>query len=330
MKNSSEKFDFQPWDTEVYTDLERNVGLDGMVRFCIYNNEKDKYAHIYNKRSLSDDSHYAPYILYLIGKKTGIDVPETELKACLIPDIETGFYRDAFYQSSLVYLNGIERYPFLNRQITFFPFSVVKSFYYNSMGRPENRGGYDTVEDYINANMHYFSVRQKTPISEEQKQEIKQQLIDNLMFGLKLGVRGESAISESKFDNPRLNSFYLTSSNMLCLNLRTEKASELASEKISDLKKFAESEFPVQYNISSDKRSSVGEVVKYLYDNYPTETEKSYNKLKQFGTYNLKSVLDNFSEMDEVHKKLALQLFTIRQKEIYDVHKEYEEKKVTR
>ncbi len=330
MTNSNEKFDFEPWDTSVYTGLEKSIGPDGMIHFCVYNEEKYKYAQIYNKRYFSDDSHYAPYLVYLIGKKTGIDVPETELKACLIPDMETGLYRDAFYQSSLVYLNVVEREPFFNRQISFFPFSVIKSYYYDSMNKTEKQDRYDTVDDYINANMYYFSARQKTPMTEEQKAEIKQRLVDNLMFGLKLGIRGESDIIESKYDNPKLNSFYLTSSNMLCLNLRTSKASELAKEKTSDLKQFADREFPVQYSVSGDKKSSVEDVVKYLYDNYPVEAEKSYNKLKQFGTYSLKTVLDDFSEMDEVHKKLALKLFSIRQKELYDIYKEYEEKKVTR
>lgn len=330
MTNNKEKFDFEPWDSTIYTDLERGIGPDRMIHYSIYNEEKYKYAHIYNKASTYDDSHYAPYLVYLIGKKAGIDVPETELKACLIPDIKTGLYRDAFYQSSLVYMNGVEKEPFFNRQITFFPFSVIKSFYYNSTGKEEKRDGYNTVEDYINANIHYFKVRQKTPIPEEQKAEIRQRLIDNLMFGLRLGIRGECDIIESKFDNPILNSFYLTSRNMLCLNLETSKADELANMKESDLKQFSEREFPVQYNVTVDRRSSVGEVVRYLYENYPAETEKSYNKLKQFGVYDLKNTLDGFSEMDEAHKKLALKLFEIRQKEIYDIHKEYQEKKVMR
>ncbi len=70
--------------------------------------------------------------------------------------------------------------------------------------------------------------------------------------------------------------------------------------------------------------------MRYLYDKYPVETEKAYNKLKQIGIYNLKTILDNFSEMDEDHKKLALKLFAIRQKTISEVHQEYEENKVTR
>lgn len=330
MTDNRKKFDFTPYDVHTYTGLDRTIGPDGFRHFCIYNEKKFQYAYIYNKRTVSDDSHYAPYIIYVLGKKAGINVPETELKACLIPDIETGLYRDAFPQSSLVYINNIGIGPFSNRQVTSFPFSVVKSFYYDSIGKVENNSEYDTVDDYINANMYYISQRQKNPMSEEEKAGIRQTLVDNLMFGLKLGVRGETDIIESRCDNPRLNSFYLTSGNMLCLSLRPSKVNELISGKVSELAQFAEREFPTQYSISGDEKSSVGEVVRYLYDKYPEETEKAYNKLKQIGVYNLKVVLEDFSEMDEAHKKLALKLFSIRQKEIYDIHQEYEEKKVTR
>lgn len=330
MANNREKFDFEPLDVNAYTDLSKTIGPDGFRCFCIYNQKKCQYAYIHSKRSAQDDSHYAPYIVYLLGKKAGIDVPETELKACLIPSLETGLYRDAFSQSSLVYINGTGFGPFFNRQVSFFPFSVVKSFYDNSVNGADNRTSYDTVDDYINANMYYISARQKTPISEEQKAEIRQKLVDNLMFGLKLGVRGATDIIESEYDNPRLNSFYLTSGNMLCLNLRSSKVSELINGKTSELAQFAEREFPTQYSVSGDKQSSVSEVVRYLYDKYPVETEKAYNKLKQIGIYNLKTTLDDFSEMNEDHKKLALKLFAIRQKTISEVHQEYEEKKVTR
>ena len=330
MANNREKFDFEPLDINTYTDLVKTVGPDGFRCFCVYNQKKCQYAYIHSKRSAQDDSHYAPYIVYLLGKKAGIDVPETELKARLIPSIETGLYRDAFSQSSLVYINGTGFGPFFDRQVSFFPFSVVKSFYDNSISGAENRTNYDTVDDYINANMHYISTRQKTPISEEQKAEIRQRLVDNLMFGLKLGIRGETHIIESEYDNPRLNSFFLTSGHLLCLNLRPSKVSEIINGKTSELAQFAEREFPAQYSVSGDKKSSVSEVVRYLYDKYPVETEKSYNKLKQIGIYNLKTILDDFSEMDEGHKSLAIKLFAIRQKAISEVHQEYEEKKVMR
>ena len=47
MTNNNEKFDFEPWDTNVYTGLEKSIGPDGMIHFCVYNEEKYKYVQIY-------------------------------------------------------------------------------------------------------------------------------------------------------------------------------------------------------------------------------------------------------------------------------------------
>lgn len=111
---------------------------------------------------------------------------------------------------------------------------------------------------------------------------------------------------------------------MLGLNLRQAWIDEEVSESDEQFLKFMDSEFPVQYGIPPNiVKPSANDLLKYLFDKYPEETEKSYKRVKTYTSQDLETELNSYTCLDDEHKQLALRVFSTRDKQLGKVYTDY-------
>lgn len=93
-----QKSEFKAFNPEEYEAVMQAFGPERGKHHVLHNKTTGKYGLLYNKKSTNDASFYAPYLMHIIGKKCGINVPETELGFYLIPDVDQliPLYRESF------------------------------------------------------------------------------------------------------------------------------------------------------------------------------------------------------------------------------------------
>ena len=65
------------------------------------------------------------------------------------------------------------------------------------------------------------------------------------------------------------------------------------------------------------------DVVRYVFEQYPNQSEKSYKKLSKFTREDLEKELNSYNRMRSTHKKFALRIFDIRNKEFNQIYQEH-------
>lgn len=332
------KNEFKMFQTTEYETHGKSLGPDGRIHYLVYNNKNDRYAYVFNKKYLDDASFYSPYLLHRIGKKIGIDVPETELGIYLEKDIDTRIHLSSFYESSLVYLNGISGLTRYSGNISFADSEVVQAIFLsedtdsakNIRGKCAGRALPITIDEYIMSNIHFLTTRGKKAKQEFTKKEIdemKQELIDRIMFGLKFGIKGKNSIIMYENSDAILDSYYLSSPNMFSLNVRTEWVKDVLEKDDKDFKTIIDKEYPSQYGIPPNMYvPDTKQVLDYLYTKYPKQTKNAHNKISRYTRQDLEKELDNFSQLDLCRKEFALRVFDVREKEFNEAYINYNKK----
>lgn len=304
-----------------------------------------KYAapHPETGKYYYDDDFFSPYIVYRIGEKIGIDVPETELKHVSYRNRESMSLSKSYTQSSIVYDPA---YRYLahptgnNGHREYIHQENVYEMYLNEHYKGEER--YERrmppglgiqriqIDDYVNANVEFLKKRGSKPTEEYTEEEIKewkQELITRALLGLKFGIHGHFNIETTYGWNASLCSYFLASDNMFCLGDPEMDVQEYINMEDKDLKSLLDRISIPQYYLypQQDIESLYSrDVIAYIYEHYPQEAQRAYERLSKFTQKDLEEVLGECSdEMSESHKKLALRIFGIRTQEYDQIHQKH-------
>lgn len=303
---------------------------DNSERYVIHDLNNFRMGYIYNKQDSEDCSFYSPYLMYVIGKKIGIRVPETELTAILHINIGKTQYKDSFSESSVIYEEGYGLYPGMDRDRTRFGEKQIleslraerpneaRSLAGENLGREKEI----TVNEHISSMLHFLTTRGNKPqeyYTDEEKDAIKQELIDRIMFGLKFGIEGSSTVTTRSLKNATLDPYFLSSRDMYGFGIRDSWFEENLSKDDEAFNQVLESEFSSQYGVPPNAlKTSTSQVVSYMFFKYPKQTEAAYRKLSTFTRDDLSAELAHYSELPECKRKFALRAFDSRTK-IFDL-----------
>lgn len=332
-KDLEEKSEFKMFNPDEYEKVMQALGPERRMHYVLHNKVNGKYGLIYNKKDTEDQGFYAPYLMYVIGKKCGINVPETELGYYLINDIDqlVPSYKDSFFESSLVY-TGIA--PIFGRNVSHVSQQVVDATYLSEnpqaaeKRRDQDRGRVQNMnfEEYVESNVYYLISRGSKPRQEYSRAEIdamRQELVDRAMFGLKLGIQGQTTIDLFDHRNARLSPYFLSSHNMLLLGINNNWVSSTLKESDEDFKESIEYELRPQFGIPYNYIVPTSEqLLAHIFETYPEQAERAYKKVTAFSQEDLEAELNSYTHLDETHKKMALRIFEMRDKEFQKVHDE--------
>lgn len=333
MEDIEEKSEFKMFDTNEYKLIIRALGPEGGMHYVVRNEQTGKYGLIYNKKSIEDQGFYAPYLMQVIGKKCGINVPETELGYYLINDIDQRVpsYKDSFFQSSLVYTNIN---PLFDDNVSHVSQEVVDSTYLSEnpqaaeKRRNQDRGRVQSInfEEYVESNVYYLISRGSKPRQEYSRAEIdamRQELVDRAMFGLKLGIHGKTSIDLYNHKNAKLSPYYLSSHNMLLLGISNNFVDSTLTESEEAFKNSIAYELPPQFGVPYNYViPSAEQLLAHIFETYPEQAEKAYKKVMSFSPRDLEEELSSYTQLDENHRKMAMRIFEMRDKEFQKVHEE--------
>lgn len=329
------KSEFKSFNVDQYEYEGSALGAEGRKHYVLQNKENGKYGLLYNRKYPKDGSFYGPHLMSVIGKKCGIKVPQTELGFYLINDIDQLYpsYSTSFFESSLVYVDGMD--PIFDRNITFVDQSVVNSTYLREneqvaqKRKSQNRENFHKMgfEEYVESFTYYLISRGSKPRYEYSKSEvdaIRQELVDRAMFGLKLGIKGQTSVELYDYKNARLSPYFLATGNMFLMGIRNEWVDSQMEKSDEEFKKTIDYELKPQYVVSSNYIDSTPEeVLANMFETYPKQAERAYKKVTSFTAEDLKTELDTYTFLDEPHKEMALRIFETRDREFAKVHEEY-------
>lgn len=327
-----QKSEFKPFNPGEYEAVMKAFGPEGRKHHVLLNKQTGKYGLIYNKKSTDDASFYAPYLMQVIGKKCGINVPETELGFYLINDVDQPLYRESFFESSLVY-TGID--PIFGRRTSHVSQEVVDGTYLTEneeaakKRQDQDRGRVQKMNfgEYVESNVYYLVSRGSKPRYEYSKSEVdamKQELVDRAMFGLKLGIQGQTSIDLYDHKNAKLSPYYLSSSNMFLLGINNEWVEKTLEKSDEDFKSSMDYELKTQYGVPYNYVVPTSEtLLAHIFSTYPDQAERAYKKVTAFSKQDLEAELASYTHLDETHRKMALRIFEMRDREFEKVYKEH-------
>lgn len=333
-----EKSEFKMFNPDEYQSVMKAFGPERRKHYVIENKNKGKYGLLYNKKSPEDDGYYAPYLMYVIGKKCGINVPETELGVYLINDIDqlVPSYSQSFFESSLVYTRVN---PLFGDKMAHVSQDVVDATYLTEnpkaaeRRRDQDRGRVQEMnfEEYVESNLYYLISRGSKPRVEYSRAEIdamRQELVDRAMFGLKLGIQGQTSIDLYDYKNATLSPYYLSSNDMFLLGVNNEWLEKTLQEPDEKFKETMEYELKPQFGVPYNYIiPTSGKLLEHIFETYPEEAEKAYKKVITFTPEDLKTELDSYTRLGKTHKNIALRIFEMRDREFQKV---YEDQKKNR
>ena len=185
----------------------------------------------------------------------------------------------------------------------------------------------EIIEHYVDSNVYFLTTRGSKPKEEYSKKEIdsmKQELIDRALFGLKFGAHGNFDITMFNHRNAKLDPYYLTNKNMMSLNVRNEWITEQLRKNDDEFKKVLDAEYKPQYGLMPNiLEPTARDVIKYIFEKYSEQAEKSYKKLAKFSKEDFEVELNNCTRMSQEHKLFAQRSFEIRDKEFEQIYQEY-------
>lgn len=330
--------EFTMTDPSKYVFVARTVAPDGQVHSVIFDKEKIRNAYIVRRKYAEDMSFYAPYILRKIGQKIGVKTPETELGLFEVVDKKVGEHAYTFEDASCVFIdnssvfNSSSHSSYISPEVAYAIFGeqnpdIAEKHRESCDNVDEIRALPMTIDEYIDSTIFVLTSRGSKPQEQYTSSEIsqmRQEVINRIVLGLKLGIDGDTSIITYRKSDARLSSYYLASNNMFGLNLRQSWITEEVSDSDEEFLKFMDREFPVQYGIPPNiEKPSANDLFKYLFDKYPQETEKAYKRVKAYTSKDLEKELNSYTVLDSTHKQLALRVFSMRDKQLGKVYNDY-------
>lgn len=325
MRENEEKTIF---NNEGYTVIGQDNGPDELKHYVVYSDEHSRGGLIYNKRNLQDAGFYSPYLVYVIGKKVGIDTPETRVGIFLEKDIYKQSYMDSFFDSSLVYDDTMNGRFFLDLKFSFEDpnrYISQKEWIKHYKKSIQNNSDNVTIDDFVNSMVYFFTnytAKKADEYSAEEIDSIKQIAIDRIMFGLKLGIRGENTIAMKRGGEPYLLPYNISSRSIFSLNVNEKWIREMLAKKEKEFLSATEREYEPQFKVSHEEHTNLDDSLQYLFEKYPNQAQKAYDKLRKYSTEDLRKDLDDLDILD-YKKEFALRVFELRNrifKKEYDEH----------
>lgn len=187
----------------------------------------------------------------------------------------------------------------------------------------DNEKQNNNIEVIIPAIMAY--VRDFPNTTEEQVQEVKQQLIDMVMFDCRFANRdrhddnyGLAILEGNKgirlyplFDNEYILGFAEQTSD-----IQKYSAARLQEHLNNDL-------YSVMGVTSKPTKLDASSMVAYLFSKYPEETQKAYEKVMSFTERELLDLMAECEGLPREHQAYAARIFRLRGRELEAIQKEY-------
>lgn len=245
-------------------------------------------------------------------------------------------YKDSFFEASLVY-TGID--PIFGRNVSHALEDVVEGTYLteneqaSKRRREQDRGRVQKMifEEYVESNVYYLVSRGSKPKHEYSKTEVdkmRQELVDRAMFGLKLGIHGQTSIDLYDHKNATLSPYFLSSHNMFLMGINNEWVEKTLGKSDEEFKQSMEYELKTQYGVPYNYTvPTASQLLAHIFDRYPDQAERAYKKVTAFTLEDLEAELTGYTHLDETHKKMALRIFQMRAREFEEVYKEYQKNK---
>lgn len=337
IENESEMEDMKIFQPDEYELSFKILAPDRRTHQGVFNHSKYRMGYIHNKLHREDDSFYSPYLVYEIGNRMGISVPETEVGIIMHPNVDKYTYTESFFESSIVY----DREPYMHKMIrlhdnlAYVAPEIVEAEYFanhqeEAWKRRTPMGGWTnqkTVENYVESYTWYIINHGKKPAEEYTKQEIdeiKQELVDRALFSLRYDSHGNFDVRLTDYKNAELEPYYPSKMRMYMLNVREEKVAEHLTESEEEFRKTLDSNDMLQYVAKpGELNPTVQSVVRKIFEKYPEYAEKSYKKLSAFTTQDMEALLETCTRMSDNHKKFALRAFEVRGKDFDEVYQEH-------
>ena len=338
-----ENKDIKIYSPMQYKIISKELAPDRIIHKIIINEKNGRKGYIHNKISSTNDNYYSAYIVYKIGEKVGLDVPETEV--VLLPhqkrDIPT--YYDEYVEASIVYDKNLEEQDLGKEQeISHIDFDVIFAEYLQKnpqkaqIRKEKIKGNAKqyTIDDYMEAYIYYLTEHGKKARQDYTKNdidEIKQELVDRALFSLKYGTRGrfnvtvitdKSTIAFKKI-GATLEPYYISTHDTFLLNVQEEWIKELLKNKEEIIEEKIQYELIPQYGLMPNTEiPTSAEVIKDICLKYPEQAKKAYEKLSQFTEQDFENLLAECSRISELHKELALRVYKIKSQEFDQILKE--------
>ena len=325
------KNEFKSFDSIKYGILGKALGPDYNIHHIAHDLDSFRYGYIYSQKHSEDCSFYSPYLIYVLGKKIGIDVPEVELGILYSPQIQ----KEGLYETSIVYENGYGLYPGYNQKLARIEEDVIYSIFAQENSerafelRKESTGKNKkmTVDEYIESMIYFLTSRGDKPQDEYSKndiEDIKQELITRIMFGLRLGISGKTSVTMQDYKNATLDPYMLSSRDIYKFSEKDNCFNEMLSIDDKYFGEMLEEDFSPQYGVPPNKNNiDTAEFLSYLFLKYPKQAKKGYEKTRKISKDVLKKELNNFTRMSQVKKDFALKAFEIRQQALEKTYKNY-------
>lgn len=180
--------------------------------------------------------------------------------------------------------------------------------------RDQDRGRVQKMNfgEYVESNVYYLVSRGSKPKHEYSRTEVdamRQELIERAMFGLKLGIQGQTSIDLFDHKDARLSPYYLASHNMFLMGINNEWVEKTLNKSDEEFKESMNYELKTQYGVPYNYIVPTSEqLLAHIFDTYPDQAERAYKKVTVFSLEDLKAELDTYTHLDEVHKKMALRI----------------------
>lgn len=111
---------------------------------------------------------------------------------------------------------------------------------------------------------------------------------------------------------------------MFSLNVREEWIQEQLDKNDEEFMQTISGEYIPQYILEPNETECSSEkIIRYIYEKYPEQAQKSYEKLSKFTVQDLEGLLNGCTRMSETHKKFALRFFKMRYQEFEQLHCSY-------
>lgn len=208
-----------------------------------------------------------------------------------------------------IYDNGVISYYYFakdDKQIS--PFFIIQDYYKNE---GTTRKGLPNLDDIFGALKYLMLRKYKRPYSEYEK--LKQQYVDMIMFDCRFGNFDRQLENWLLFEDGQTQeiSLYPLFDNETTLGFDQAITGNASNEKIITYNR----DLRMAYRAPGDgtrEFSNLEDILKYMIEKFPTETEKSIEKVKTFSLEDLSKLLDEFPDMPEERKKFTKQMFLAR------------------
>lgn len=314
-------------DTKLKVELSMKDKDSEQRRFGLFKSKRgynSKYKT--SKQTANYANHYGEYLAYIILKQLGKDVCKVDLGNLEIINS---------YSKKLAIVEGCLSHYELEENETVELICIILESYKNAHPKKyrelTQRGKTNSNQNNTNIELILKSLEEvcKQNGQEYKIPDIRKSFFDMCIFDIKFANRDRHDDNFGlKINQENEIEFYSLFDNEQILGLQEEK--QYVTKYLSNPKeyeKFKNKELTSCIGIPGKiQQIKPMELLEYLLENYPEETQDSLKDIGRYTISNLEETLEICPGLSEEHKQLAKKIFLEREKEIEETVKAFNEK----